>query len=85
MYGGSHTLVYIGGCLRGSSVMKKQPLESIVFVIDDDASIRACLKSLFESVGFRVRPTARVDGLADSRVIVNDKHNRLGDGWVLHE
>jgi hypothetical protein len=21
----------------------------------------------------------------DSRVIVNDKHNRLGDGWVLYE
>ena len=36
--------------------MKKQPtLEAIVFVIDDDASVRASLKSLFESVGFRVQ------------------------------
>jgi FixJ family two-component response regulator len=29
--------------------MKKQaPIESVVFVIDDDASVRASLKSLFE-------------------------------------
>jgi hypothetical protein len=26
-----------------------------------------------------------LESLADSRAIVNDKHNRLGDGWVLHE
>ena len=36
--------------------MKKQPsIESAVFVIDDDASVRNSLKSLFESVGLHVR------------------------------
>ena len=36
--------------------MKKQtPIESVVFVIDDDASVRASLKSLFESVGLQVQ------------------------------
>ena len=35
--------------------MKKQPaIESVVFVIDDDASVRNSLKSLFESVGLHV-------------------------------
>jgi len=65
--------------------MKKQPLESIVFVIDDDASVRACSRVFLNRWVFAFNSTARVDGLADSRVIVNDKHNRLGDGWVLHE
>jgi FixJ family two-component response regulator len=67
MYGGSHTLVHIGGCLRSSSVMKKQPaLESIVFVIDDDASVRASLQSLFESVGFRVQLYSSADEFLQS-------------------
>ena len=35
--------------------MRKQPtVESVVFVIDDDASVRASLKSLFKSVGLYV-------------------------------
>jgi FixJ family two-component response regulator len=35
--------------------MKKPPtIESVVFVIDDDASVRESLKSLFESVGLHV-------------------------------
>jgi len=35
--------------------MKQQPaVESVVFVIDDDESVRASLKSLFESVGLYV-------------------------------
>lgn len=37
-------------------MMEKQPpIESVVFVIDDDASVRSSLKSLFESVGLDVR------------------------------
>jgi hypothetical protein len=51
-------LVYIGGCLRVSSVS----------ATCNPADIEKAL-----------------EGLADSRVIVNDKHNRLGDGWVLQE
>jgi hypothetical protein len=54
-----------------------------VFVIGDDASVRASL--LLNRWVFAFSSTARIDGLADSRVIVNDKHNRLGDGWVLQE
>jgi FixJ family two-component response regulator len=46
--------------------MKKQPLESIVFVIDDDASMRASLKSLFESVGFRVQLYGSADAFLQS-------------------
>ena len=34
--------------------MKKQTVESIVYVIDDDASVRDSLKSLFGSVGLHV-------------------------------
>ena len=37
-------------------VMEKQPpIQSVVFVIDDDASVRSSLKSLFKSVGLDVR------------------------------
>ncbi len=47
--------------------MKKQPaLESVVFVIDDDASVRASLKSLFESVGFRVQLYGSADEFLQS-------------------
>jgi FixJ family two-component response regulator len=47
--------------------MKKQPaLESIVFVIDDDASVRASLQSLFESVGFRVQLYSSADEFLQS-------------------
>jgi FixJ family two-component response regulator len=36
--------------------MKKQPaIESVVYVVDDDASVRNSLKSLFESVGLNVQ------------------------------
>ena len=42
--------------------MKKQPaLESIVFVIDDAAAVRASLKSLFKSVGLNVELFASAD------------------------
>ena len=34
--------------------MKKQTLESVVYVIDDDASVRDSLRSLFGSVGLHV-------------------------------
>jgi FixJ family two-component response regulator len=64
MYGGSHTLVYIGGCLRGSR--RATCLESIVFVIDDDASVRASLNSLFESVGFPVQLYGSADEFLQS-------------------
>ena len=45
-----------GDVLVGSRrAMRKQPtVESVVFVIDDDASARASLKSLFKSVGLYV-------------------------------
>jgi FixJ family two-component response regulator len=35
--------------------MKQPPIESVVFVVDDDPSVRASLKSLFESVGLHVQ------------------------------
>ena len=35
--------------------MKQPPIELVVFVVDDDPSVRASLKSLFESVGLHVQ------------------------------
>jgi len=54
--------------------MKKQPtIESVVFVIDDDASVRESLKSLFESVGLHVELFGSADafllGISRSRPI----------------
>ena len=47
--------------------MKKQaPIESVVFVIDDDASVRASLKSLFESVGLHVQLFGSADAFMQS-------------------
>jgi FixJ family two-component response regulator len=47
--------------------MKKQtPIESVVFVIDDDASVRASLKSLFESVGLQVQLFGSADEFLQS-------------------
>ena len=47
--------------------MKNQPpIESVVFVIDDDASVRASLKSLFESVGFHVQLFGSADTFMES-------------------
>jgi FixJ family two-component response regulator len=40
-------------------------MESVVFVIDDDASIRASLKSLFESVGLHVELFESVDAFLE--------------------
>jgi FixJ family two-component response regulator len=40
-------------------------MESVVFVIDDDASIRASLKSLFESVGLNVELFESVDAFLE--------------------
>src|SRR6476620_6358987 len=39
---------------RNAAPMKKQTVESVVYVIDDDASVRDSLKSLFGSVGLHV-------------------------------
>ena len=48
--------------------MSGQPtIESVVFVIDDDASVRASLESFFELVGFRVQ----LYGSADEFLKVN--------------
>jgi FixJ family two-component response regulator len=47
--------------------MSGQPtVESVVFVIDDDASVRASLESLFESVGFRVQLYGSADAFLQS-------------------
>jgi FixJ family two-component response regulator len=47
--------------------MKNQaPIESMVFVIDDDASVRASLKSLFESVGLHVQVFGSADAFLQS-------------------
>ena len=40
------------------AMKKSSNLESIVFVIDDDASVQAALRELFESVGLQVEPFA---------------------------
>jgi FixJ family two-component response regulator len=48
--------------------MKKQPTsESVVFVIDDDASVRDSLKSLFESVGLHVELFGSADAFLQSQ------------------
>jgi FixJ family two-component response regulator len=48
--------------------MKKQPtIESVVFVIDDDASVRESLKSLFESVGLDVELFGSADAFLQSQ------------------
>ena len=48
--------------------MKTQaPTDSLVFVIDDDASVRDSLKSLFESVGLRVQLFSSADAFLQSQ------------------
>ena len=48
--------------------MRKQPtVESVVFVIDDDASVRASLKSLFKSVGLYVELFGSADEFLKSQ------------------
>ena len=47
--------------------MKKQPaIDSVVFVIDDDPSVRDSLKSLFESVGLHVRLFGSADAFLEN-------------------
>ncbi len=47
--------------------MKKQaPTDSVVFVIDDDASVRDSLKSLFQSVGLQVQLFSSADTFLQS-------------------
>ena len=47
--------------------MKNQPdIDPVVFVIDDDASVRASLKKLFESVGFHVQLHGSADEFLQS-------------------
>jgi len=48
--------------------MNKQPtIESVVFVIDDDASVRESLKSLFESVGLHAELFGSTDAFLQSQ------------------
>jgi FixJ family two-component response regulator len=48
--------------------MKKQPtIESVVFVIDDDPSVRESLKSLFKSVGLHVELFDSADAFLQSQ------------------
>ena len=47
--------------------MKKQPVESVVYVIDDDASVRDSLKSLFGSVGLHVELFESADDFLQSQ------------------
>jgi len=48
--------------------MKEPPtIESVVFVIDDDASVRESLKSLFESVGLHVELFGSADAFLQSQ------------------
>jgi FixJ family two-component response regulator len=47
--------------------MKKQTVESVVYVIDDDASVRDSLKSLFGSVGLHVELFESADDFLQSQ------------------
>ena len=48
--------------------MRKQPsVESVVFVIDDDASVRSSLKSLFKSVDLYVELYGSADEFLNSQ------------------
>src|SRR6476659_10558546 len=47
--------------------MKKQTVESVVYVIDDDASVRDSLKSLFGSVGLHVELFDSADDFLQSQ------------------
>ena len=51
---GSVFQVILPGTRTKCCTMKKQTVESVVYVIDDDASVRDSLKSLFGSVGLHV-------------------------------
>ena len=49
--------------------MKEQPtVESLVFVVDDDASVRASLKSLLESIGLHVELFESADDFLKSKI-----------------
>ena len=49
--------------------MKEQPtVESLVFVVDDDASVRASLKSLLESIGLHVELFEFADDFLKSKI-----------------
>jgi FixJ family two-component response regulator len=43
----------------------------VVFVIDDEASVRAELKELFESVGLKVIPSNRLQSFLDIRSLTH--------------
>src|SRR5262245_65544389 len=49
-----HAAVVPGGCVVTGSAPRPDSGEPIVFVIDDDASLRNALSNLFRSVGLRV-------------------------------
>jgi FixJ family two-component response regulator len=49
--------------------MKEQPtVDSLVFVVDDDASVRASLKSLLESIGLHVELFESADDFLKSKI-----------------
>jgi FixJ family two-component response regulator len=49
--------------------MKEQPaVESLVFVVDDDSSVRASLKSLLESIGLHVELFEYADDFLKSKI-----------------
>jgi FixJ family two-component response regulator len=49
--------------------MKEQPsVESLVFVVDDDASVRISLKSLLESIGLHVELFESADDFLKSKI-----------------
>ena len=49
--------------------MKEQPtVESLVFVVDDDSSVRASLKSLLESIGLHVELFESADDFLKSKI-----------------
>ena len=53
---------------RSAASMKKQPtVEAVVYVIDDDASVRDSLKSLFGSVGLHVELFESADDFLQSQ------------------
>src|SRR5262249_40865956 len=49
-----HAAIVPGGCLVTGGAPQPDSAEPIVFVIDDDASLRNALSNLFRSVGLRV-------------------------------
>ena len=54
--------------------------EAIVFVVDDDPSLRTSTRRLVRSVGFRVQTFASAKEFLDSE-FVRDQEERVTRGW----